>query len=521
MISQSDDPAIGYAGPRTRRVAVIIPLVVAAATLGVIGWSAWPVLRPARQVMVVQAVFDRSLNAQPAQSQATAARNVPTVQAPGWLEAEPFYVAGTALADGVVESIEVLEGDYVEKGQVVARLIAADSKLRLRRAEAEHTRANAGLTAARAEHQAAQRAWDEPVQLERAVESEMATLAEGEAELAQLPLLVESARATLIEMEEMAERVRRSTDQGASNELELIVAEQRALAQRADVKATEARRPILTARVERFRAQLRASQRDLELRIEDRRRLDTTAAAQANAQADVESAHAVRDEAALELERMVIRAPISGYVQRRLKVPGDKVIRMMDAPHSAHLVHLYDPERIQVRVDVPLADASHISVGQKCEVVVEVLTDRVFRGEVLRITNEADLQKNTLQIKVRVIDPDPILRPEMLTRVKFLPPHGGTDSASGETDRSRPHVLVPPEAIDHASGSPRVWLVTDRQSKRGVLTSTPVSVVKHSEEWLTVLGNIQPGSLLAFGIKQPREGELVVIRGSDEQRSWP
>ena len=39
------------------------------------------------------------------------------VQAPGWLEADPFYVACTALADGIVESVLVLEGERVEKGR--------------------------------------------------------------------------------------------------------------------------------------------------------------------------------------------------------------------------------------------------------------------------------------------------------------------------------------------------------------------------------------------------------------------
>ena len=138
------------------------------------------------------------------------------------------------------------------------------------------------------------------------------------------------------------------------------------------------------------------------------------------ARAVVARATARRDQDKLRLERMVIRAPITGLVQRRLKVPGDKIMLGMDDPLSAHLLHLYDPERLQVRVDVPLADAAGVFVGQRCEIVVDILPDVVFVGDVTRITHEADLQKNTLQVKVRVIDPDPVLKPEMLTRVRFL-----------------------------------------------------------------------------------------------------
>ena len=37
-----------------------------------------------------------------------------------------------------------------------------------------------------------------------------------------------------------------------------------------------------------------------------------------------------------------------------------------------------------------------------------------------RILGEADLQRNTLQVKVSLLQPDPKLRPEMLCRAKFF-----------------------------------------------------------------------------------------------------
>ena len=521
MISKAGSPAVdlpvAFKVPRPRRVAILIPLAVLVSTLAVIGWSVWPMVRPARQVTVVQAVFDRAASVQTGINQDRPARDVPTVQAPGWLEAEPFYIACTALADGIVERIEVLEGDYVEQGTVVARLVAEDAQIGLRRAEAELAQAEAALDVARAEHDAAEQFWEAPVELNRAVETRTAALAESEAELAQLPSLVDSALATLAGFEEEADRVRLSAERGATNDLERILSGHRAQAQRAADAALRAREPILTARTERLGAELRAAELDLELRIEDRRRLTAAAALVVGAESSVMRALALRDEAALELERMVIRAPISGYVQRRLKAPGDKVIRMMDDPHSAHLLRMYDPQRIQVRVDIPLADASHISVGQACEVVVEVLPDRVFRGEVLRITHEADLQKNTLQVKVKVLDPAPILRPEMLTRVKFLPPRRDGASAQATQTEAGTRVLIPAAALDDRDGSPRVWIVTDRRNGRGVLASRPVTVVDRSPDWLAVVGNIQPGALLVLGLTEPKEGETVVFQSATGQ----
>lgn len=501
------------AGPRSRLGSKLIVVAVLAAICGVVAWSALPVLRPARAVSVVQAVFVRSDAATPAGEEQSDGRDIPTVQAPGWLEAEPFHVACTSLADGIVESIDVLEGDFVERGDVVARLVAEDSEIRLRLAEAELADAHAAIRIAEAEREAADEMWREPVELERAVASRQASVAENEAELAQLPSLIEAAAATLRQLEEEMARVRRSQQGGAANELELIVAEQRAASQRAEVEALRAREPVLEARARRLRAESHAAERALELRTEDRRRLHASEAAVELAAAAVARAEASVADAALELSRMTIEAPISGFVMRRLKVPGDKVIRGMDSPHSSHLVHLYDPEQIRVRVDVPLADAAHVFVGQQCEVVVEVLPDRVFRGEVLRVTHEADLQKNTLEIQVKVHEPDPLLRPEMLTRVKFLSPSDGQAGGSRVEPDARAEVLIPEDAVRREGGRSFVWVVRQRQNDRGLLEPATVDVLSNEEGWVRVRGEIRPGDLVAVGIESPRAGERVTVSG--------
>lgn len=257
------------------------------------------------------------------------------------------------------------------------------------------------------------------------------------------------------------------------------------------------------------------------LRIEDRRRVDAARAGVARARAMVEEMESLRDEAALTLERTVVHAPISGFVQRRHRVPGDTVALMMDDPHSAHILHMYDPERLQVRVDVPLADASHVFVGQRCEVVVEVLPDTVFTGEVIRITHQADIQKNTLQMKVRLLEPSALLRPEMLARVRFLPgggdaraagtgPRGG-GAGSGSTPSAR--VLVPEAALGDDDGVSRVWTVVNRRNNRGELRSVAVEPMDRADGWVRVSGSLVAGALVVLGDGPWREGALVRIGG--------
>lgn len=494
-----------------RRLAVVIPVGVACATGLLIAWSAWPLIRPARTVTVAQAIPVLTSSDGPS-GQLDAAAGTPMggkqVQAAGWLEAEPYSIPCLALADGVLESVTALEGDRVEAGQVVATLVARDAELKLRRAEAELAAARAEHASAEAEVRAAQVLWDQPIELQRAVASTAAALKESRAELEQLPAMLESGRATLERLEQELTRVQTLRSGNAATELELIAAQQRAIGQRADVAALEGRRPLLEARVERLVAEARAAERTLELRIEDRRRLETAKAEVERSAAAVESAAAARDEAALELERMTIRSPITGFVQRRLRGPGDKVVRMMDDPYSAHVLHVYDPARIQVRVDVPLADAGAIAVGQRCEVVVEILPGQTFAGRVVRVTHEADVQKNTLQVKVAVDEPSPLVRPEMLSRVTFIPGAGsaGSPGAGGEAG---PRVRVPEAFLDEREGAARVWLVRDRRHGRGVLKPMDVTALERGEGWVTVSGEVTPGSLIAQASGTMRRGQVV------------
>jgi RND family efflux transporter MFP subunit len=366
---------------------------------------------------------------------------------------------------------------------------------------------------AEAHVRAARTDWENPVARDRAVAVWQAALAETEAELVQLPALIDVEQAKLERLREELARARQALDRGGATDIEVIIFDKQTAAQAASIEAIRRKEAMLVANRNRLAAEVVAAERDAELRITERLALDTAEANVLRARAAADRARARRDEAQLRLDRMVIRAPISGFVQMRLKVPGDKVMAAMDDRHSAHLLHLYDPQKIQVRVDVPLVDAAHVFVGQACEVVVEVLPDTAFTGEVTRITHEADLQKNTLQVKVRVADPTELLKPEMLTRVKFMP-RGGASRAAPAAGGST--VLVPTESLRHDEGmaDAQVWVVRERRGRRG--TSVPVDVVVESNDggWATVRGDLTPGDLVVVANGDLEPGQSVRIQAA-------
>ena len=77
---------------------------------------------------------------------------------------------------------------------------------------------------------------------------------------------------------------------------------------------------------------------------------------------------------------------------RLLATPGSMV--SMDVQHGTQILSMYDPHQLQVRAEVPLAEAGKIQIGLPAEIRVEAMPDRVFRGELTRIVHEADVQRN-------------------------------------------------------------------------------------------------------------------------------
>lgn len=65
---------------------------------------------------------------------------------------------------------------------------------------------------------------------------------------------------------------------------------------------------------------------------------------------------------------------------------------------------LFQPDSLQARIDVPLEEAAQLRIGQPVRLRSTLLPNQTFLGQVTRIDGQADLQRNTLQDKVRVLE---------------------------------------------------------------------------------------------------------------------
>jgi RND family efflux transporter MFP subunit len=486
--------------PRRRwQTRILVPGLILGVTGVVLAIAAGDALWPSLPVRVVPVIVKAGIPG--------GAVGKVVAQAPGWVEADPYAVSVSALADGVVQEVLVLEGATVQAGQVVARLIDEDARLALARAEARVAESEADLKAAQAALEAAERTWEFPVELERSLATSEAERAEKLAELERWPAELKAEEALAAELEAEYRRIVPLYEAGQTSEIEYIRAQQQFEAQRAKAAAMRERKAVLEAQLRAIEAEVAAAREHLRLRIADTQALAGARAAEGGASAKLAEVRAMRDEAALRLARMEVRSPVDGVVMTRLVEPGTKLMLNSDTMLSTTVVRLYDPQKLQVRVDVPLGDAASVGVGQAAEVVVDVLPERVFSGRVTRIVNEADVAKNTLQVKVAIEEPSPELKPEMLARARFL--------SNDEQPPDQPavqNVFIPESLLGQGAGHQHVWLADQARNVAVMRVVTPGT--RRSDRWIEIVAGLQPGDrLIADPPSTLRDGQRIRIVG--------
>lgn len=481
---------------------VLLPALIIISFSLALGYAAREAMWPARPVSVVQVVGKLASGS---------SGGGVAFQAAGWVEPAPYAITVSALTDGVVKDVPVLEGQRIEAGAVVALLVDDDAKIALDRAEASILEHNANIKTAEAALAAAQKQWDNPVDRVRAVSVAENMLGEATAQLAQLKndVAVESAKA-----DELTEEVKReiiAVKANAIPEFQKVQTELKLKTQQATVESARSKLPPQDAKIKQLEAELVAARENLKLRINEAKELDSAKAGLQQAHALHKSACAARDEALLRLERMAIRAPVGGVVMERLVEPGAKMMLNGNEMGSARAVRLYDPKKLQVRVDVPLAEAARVSVDQDALIVVEVLRETTFKGKVSRILHQADLQKNTLQVKVAINDPAPELKPEMLARVQFV----GTAKPDSKEAATAMRIFAPENLLQKNGAQMFAWIVDKGRSVAMRKSVTAGSL--RQEGWIEITQGLQAGdTLISSDISSLREGEKVKIMGDSD-----
>jgi HlyD family secretion protein len=186
------------------------------------------------------------------------------------------------------------------------------------------------------------------------------------------------------------------------------------------------------------------------------------------AEAAVAQMQAAVDYANTQLAATEIRSPVSGTVLARTVEPGEMVSPSAFGGSGTRtsVVDLADLTDLQVELDISQVDFARLKPGQRAEIIPDAYPNLRFNGFIEEIAPEANRAKSTVQVKVKVENPNEQLRPEMNARVNFLsdkaPPNGAAPVA---------RVLVPKAAVVKRDNSSFVFVVKgNRVEQRTIRT---------------------------------------------------
>lgn len=224
-------------------------------------------------------------------------------------------------------------------------------------------------------------------------------------------------------------------------------------------------------------------------------------ASMAAAEAGIKASSATLQGANVALEYTLIKAPFDAVVLTKNADIGDIITPLGAAANAkAAVVTIADLKSLQVEADVSETNLGLVKNGQPCEIQLDAIPDLRFRGEVHAIVPTADRAKATVMVKVRFLDKDPRILPEMRAKVAFL-------SRPLSQEEQKPRTAVIRSAIVNQGNREIIFLV---EGNRAI--ETPITTGEPLGEMIEVLGGAKAGDrVVAKPPKRLRDGFRIKI----------
>jgi HlyD family secretion protein len=376
-----------------------------------------------------------------------------TLTASGYVVAHHKIAVGAKVM-GRVAWIGVEKGDRVEQGQVLVRL--EDNEFR---AQVNQARANLAATQARLDQLRAGSRPQEKLKDRAAVIQAEATLKNAQSDYDRIQQLFKSG-----------------------------------VASKADLDRATAQRDTAAALLDA--AKQTSHMTDIGPRAEEIRA----------SEAQVQQMKAALDYAETQLASTEIKAPVSGTVLQRIVERGEMVTPSAFGESGARtsVVALADLNDLQIELDISQADFARLKMGQRAEIIPEAFSNLRYTGFIAEIAPEANRAKATVQVKVKVENPDEQLRPEMNARVNFL-----ADQKPDDQQQTLSRVMIPKAAVVRKGEADFVFVVKgDRVEQRVIRRGDEVM-----DSYYVIEGLSGGETVVVDGADKLRDGSSVKIAG--------
>ena len=154
-----------------------------------------------------------------------------------------------------------------------------------------------------------------------------------------------------------------------------------------------------------------------------------------------------------DLNDTTIRAPFASTVLERNVEVGEFVTTgfVGDKGAKGYVLAIADLNDLRVELDVSQNDIAKTSAAQPCWITTDAYPDHKYAGIVDLISPEANRQKATVLVRVKVLSPDELIKPEMNATVAFLSHPPATMPAT-----TQPGAITQPTTMEAASGTIRI-----------------------------------------------------------------
>jgi RND family efflux transporter MFP subunit len=182
------------------------------------------------------------------------------------------------------------------------------------------------------------------------------------------------------------------------------------------------------------------------------------------ADADVRAALAEVETLKVNLTYTQVYAPIDGRVIEKPIEVGDSVSPMV----ASTLVSLADFSTLVVETDVPEGRLGQVKLGSPCEIQLDAFPGKRFRGQAVEIASKVDRSKATVGVKVKFVDDNTGVLPDMAARVSFLGKE--LDEASM---KEPPRLVVPGSAVAERNGQKVVFVIDQGKVRQAPIVLGP------------------------------------------------
>jgi RND family efflux transporter MFP subunit len=240
--------------------------------------------------------------------------------------------------------------------------------------------------------------------------------------------------------------------------------------------------------------------------VESKDSLDDAENQLAVAAADLKKSNGEIEFAKFNVSQTVITSPINGVVLQKYRELGDTINfggEIQAGGGATDIAQLADLSDLRCEVDINESDIAKVTMGTPATVIPDAYPDNPFPAQVVKIYPEADRQKGTVKVEVKILQPDlKIIKPEMSAKVTFQSIM--TQAAAA------PMVLVPKKAIVADGVANSVWIV-----RGDTIHQAPITVGREFQDGIEVKQGLSGGeTVIVVPAATLKEGQQVTAVAS-------